>query len=150
MTETVSTPALAPLESMRRVRAGATASPRPVSKRPEPSRRMTVRTARAAVAAASSRSWIRSRSPASIAAERRTSCPIWRAAASARSWNSRNSPEAERWASNSRASVLPCSESDARTNPTVATTTIGRMTRTMKKMVRRLRKLIRAPGDRPG
>ena len=102
---------------------------------------MTVRTARCWVASASNRAWIGPRSPASIAAERRPSCPICRAAASARSWNSRNSPEAERWASNSRASVLPCSESAAGANPTVATTTIGRMTRTMKKMVRRLGKL---------
>ena len=148
MTETVSTPTVAPSASIRRERAGATASPRPVSKRPVSSRRMSVRTARFSVASASSRAWIGPRFPASIAADSSASWPMLRAASSARSWNSRNSPEAERRAADSRASVLPCSDAAASTNPTVATTTIGRMTRTMKKMVSRLRKLIRAPGDR--
>ena len=111
---------------------------------------MTVRTAPVRAASASRRAWIRSRDPLWIAADSRASRPISRAAAFACSTNKRNRPVAEPRAAPSRASVLPLSDADASTNPTVATTTIGRMTRTMKKMVSRLRKLIQAPGDGPG
>ena len=149
MTETMSTPAVAPLASSSRVRAGATASPRPVSKRPLPRSVMTPRATSFSWASVSKRRWIGARRPAWIASASCGSRAITRAAASARSWYSRNSPEAARWASDSRASVLPCSESEASTNPTAATTIIGRMTRTRKKTVSRLRKLMGAAGDRP-
>ena len=147
--DSVSTPAVSPSASIRRVRAGASASPRPVSKRPAVSSAMTPRATSSSRASSSNRRWIASRSPLWIACASCGSRAITRADSSARSWYSRNSPEAERCACDRRASVLPCSESEASTNPTAATTIIGRMTRTMKKTVSRLRKLITAPGDRP-
>ena len=147
--ESVSTPAVPPRASSRRVRAGASASPRPVSKRPAFCSVMTPRRMPLSLASWFSRAWIGPRCPAWIAWASCWSCAITRAAFSASSCFSRNRPDAERCASESRASVLPCSESEASTKPTAATTIIGRMTRTMKKTVSRLRKLIRAPGDRP-
>ena len=92
---------------------------------------------------------MRSRRPLWIAWASRGSPAIARAASCARVWYSRKRPTAAVRASDTRASVLACSESDASTKPTAATTIIGRMTRTMKKTVSRLRKLMRTPGDRP-
>ena len=137
MTETVSTPTVAPSASIRRERAGATAAPRPVSKRPVFSSRMSVRTALFSVASASSRVWIGPRFPASIAADSsRVLADVARRDLRA-VLELAEQPGAERRAADSRASVLPCSDAAASTKPTVATTTIGRMTRTMKKMVSR-------------
>ena len=148
-TDAISSPAGRFASSTKRVRAGAIPSPLPDSKRPALVRRRTTRRARAVRTTTSSRARILSRSPPWMAAASSRSPPIARPATWARSWNSRNSPEAERCAVLSRALILPSSESLASTKPTAATTIIGRMTRTMKKMVSRLRKLNWAPDSGP-
>ena len=111
MTETREHAALAPLASIRRERAGATAAPRPVSKRPASSSLMSVRTAfvlgRERLEPRLDRA---RRFPASIAADSsRVLADIARRDLRA-VLELAEQPGAERRAANSLASVLPCSD----------------------------------------
>ena len=148
--ESVSTPAVPPWASSRRVRAGASASPRPVSKRPAFCSAMTPRRMPLSLASWSSRAWIGPRCPAWIACGellvlRDHARGLLRLVLLLAEQAGRGASAPRRAA---RRSCPARSRTRAR-SPTAATTIIGRMTRTMKKTVSRLRKLIRAPGDRP-